>query len=121
MAKLKRATICLDPTLHRALRVKAAETETSVSDLVNGAVRLSLSEDAADLAVFEARVRAGLGVRRGAERPEAAWQAIRSSSNVPPPRNSRASLLKFAVLYSIDDTAETVTVVKIGNRRDQYR
>ncbi len=57
MAKVKRATIYLDPTLHRALRVKAAETETSVSALVNGAVRQSLGEDAADLAVFEARAR----------------------------------------------------------------
>jgi len=57
MTKVKRATIYLDPTLHRALRIKAAETETSVSDLVNVAVRRSLSEDAADLAVFEARAR----------------------------------------------------------------
>ncbi len=57
MAKVKRATIYLDPTLHRALRIKAAETETSLSDLVNVAVRRSLSEDAADLAVFEARAR----------------------------------------------------------------
>ncbi|MBI4521538.1 MAG: CopG family transcriptional regulator [Gemmatimonadetes bacterium] len=55
MTKLKRATVYLDPTLHRALRVKAAETETSVSDLVNHAVRRSLAEDAADLAVFEKR------------------------------------------------------------------
>jgi hypothetical protein len=55
MSKVKRATIYLDPLLHRALRVKAAETETSVSDLVNAAVRHSLSEDAADLAIFEAR------------------------------------------------------------------
>ncbi|HVH68117.1 MAG TPA: hypothetical protein VM716_09640 [Gemmatimonadales bacterium] len=57
MAKTKRATIYLDPGLHRALRVKAAETETSVSDLVNVAVRHSLSEDAADLAAFDARAR----------------------------------------------------------------
>ena len=57
MAKLTRVTIYLDPALHRALRVKAAETETSVSDLVNVAVRRSLNEDAADLAVFEARAR----------------------------------------------------------------
>ncbi|MGH2602995.1 MAG: CopG family transcriptional regulator [Dehalococcoidia bacterium] len=57
MNKVKRATIYLDPTLHRALRVKAAETEKSVSDLVNAAVRQSLSEDAADLAIFEARAR----------------------------------------------------------------
>ncbi len=57
MNKAKRATIYLDPTLHRALRVKAAETDKSVSDLVNAAVRQSLSEDAADLAIFEARAR----------------------------------------------------------------
>jgi hypothetical protein len=57
MHKVKRATIYLDPMLHRALRVKAAETEQSVSDLVNTAVRQSLSEDAADLAIFEVRAR----------------------------------------------------------------
>ena len=57
MAKLTRATIYLDPALHRALGVKAAETETSVSDLVSVAVRRSLTEDAADLAVFETRAR----------------------------------------------------------------
>ncbi len=56
MSKVKRATVYLDPSLHRALRVKAAETERSVSDLVNTAVRHSLGEDAADLAAFEARV-----------------------------------------------------------------
>lgn len=57
MPKLKRATVYLEPTLHRALRVKAAETENSVSDLVNAAVKQSLTEDATDLAIFEARAR----------------------------------------------------------------
>ena len=57
MNKAKRVTIYLEPMLHRALRLKAAETEKSVSDIVNAAVRQSLSEDAADLAVFEARAR----------------------------------------------------------------
>jgi len=52
---LKRATIYFDPRLHRALRMKAAETEHSVSDLVNEAVKRSLAEDAEDLAAFEAR------------------------------------------------------------------
>ena len=51
----KRATIYFDSDLHRALRLKAAETEQSVSELVNEAVKLSLSEDAEDLAAFEAR------------------------------------------------------------------
>jgi len=51
----KRATIYFDPDLHRALRLKAAETEQSVSELVNEAVKLSLAEEAEDLAAFEAR------------------------------------------------------------------
>ena len=51
----KRATIYFDPSLHRALRVKAAETDRSLSDLVNEAVKLSLAEDAEDLAAFEER------------------------------------------------------------------
>ena len=52
----KRATVYFDPALHRALRVKAAETERSISDLGNEAVKLSLVEDAEDLAAFEDRV-----------------------------------------------------------------
>jgi hypothetical protein len=51
----KRATIYLDPDLHKALKIKAAETSTSISDLVNIAVQESLSEDAEDLATIEAR------------------------------------------------------------------
>ena len=51
----KRTTIYFDPVLHRALRIKAAENDRSVSDLVNEAVRLSLAEDAEDLAAFEER------------------------------------------------------------------
>ena len=52
----KRSTIYLDPELHYALRLKAAETDRSVSDLVNEAVKLSLAEDAEDLAAFEERL-----------------------------------------------------------------
>jgi len=51
----KRATVYLDPMLHKALRIKAAETSRSISDLVNEAVRFSLAEDAEDLAVFTER------------------------------------------------------------------
>ena len=53
----KRATVYFDPALHRALRLKAAETDRSLSDLVNEAVKLSLAEDAEDLAAFETRAR----------------------------------------------------------------
>ncbi len=51
----KRATVYFDPLLHRALRLKSVETDRSVSDLVNEAVRTSLAEDADDIAAFEAR------------------------------------------------------------------
>jgi hypothetical protein len=51
----KRATVYLDPALHRALRLKAVETSRSFSDLVNDAVRRELAEDAADLESFEVR------------------------------------------------------------------
>lgn len=51
----KRATVYFDPTIHRALRLKAAETSRSLSDIVNDAVRQALAEDAEDLAAFEDR------------------------------------------------------------------
>ena len=51
----KRATVYFDPEIHRALRHKAAETDRSMSELVNDAVRASLAEDAEDLAAFEER------------------------------------------------------------------
>lgn len=52
---VRRTTIYFEPHLHRALRLKAAEIDRSVSDLVNEAVRLRLAEDAEDLAAFEDR------------------------------------------------------------------
>lgn len=52
----KRATVYFDPKIHHALRLKAAETDRSISDLVNEAVQLSLAEDAEDLAAFDNRV-----------------------------------------------------------------
>ena len=54
-SKTKRATIYLDPQLHRALRIKAAETDHSISDLVNEAIRQSLTEDMEDLEAFKER------------------------------------------------------------------
>ena len=55
--KPKRTTVYLEPDLHKALKVKAAETDQSVSELVSGAVRRSLLEDDEDLAVFKRRAR----------------------------------------------------------------
>ena len=51
----KRATVYFDPSLHRALRLKAAETDSSISELVNEAVKAALAEDAGDLEAFEVR------------------------------------------------------------------
>ncbi len=55
MDPTRRATIYLDAEVHRALRFKAAETERTISDLVNEAVRRSLAEDADDLVAIEGR------------------------------------------------------------------
>lgn len=52
---VKRTTIYVDTRLHKALRLKAAETDRSISDLVNEAVRLGLAEELEDLAAFEER------------------------------------------------------------------
>lgn len=51
----RRSTIYFKSSLHRALRIKAADTQRSLSDLVNDAVQMALCEDAEDLAAFEER------------------------------------------------------------------
>jgi hypothetical protein len=53
----KRATIYFDSEIHRALRLKSAASERSISDVVNEAVKLSLAEDAEDLAAFDSRAK----------------------------------------------------------------
>jgi hypothetical protein len=52
----KRATIYLDPQVHRAIKLKAAETEQSISDIVNDALRYALMEDMEDLEALRDRV-----------------------------------------------------------------
>jgi len=51
----KRTTVYLDSDLHHALRIKAAQTEHSMSELVQEAIKLSLAEDSIDLAAFDER------------------------------------------------------------------
>jgi plasmid stability protein len=51
----KRSTIYFDPQLHTALRIKAAHTHRSVSEIVNDAVRAALVEDQEDLSAFDER------------------------------------------------------------------
>jgi hypothetical protein len=62
----KRSTIYFEPEIHHALRIKAANTHQSVSEVVNEAVRLALREDAEDLSAFEER----------AEEPTLSYEAL---------------------------------------------
>ncbi len=52
----KRSTVYFEEDVHQALRIKAATTHQSVSEVVNEAVRNALREDQEDLSVFAQRV-----------------------------------------------------------------
>jgi len=51
----KRSTVYFDPDLYKALKIKAAHSERSLSELINQAIRYSLAEDAEDLSAFAER------------------------------------------------------------------
>ena len=53
----KRDTVYFDPTIHQALRMKAASSHLSVSEIVDEALRMQLAEDQEDLSAFDSRVR----------------------------------------------------------------
>ena len=53
----KRATIYFDPIIHKVIRVKAMETEQTISDIVNDALRHELAEDQEDLQDFSKRAK----------------------------------------------------------------
>ncbi len=55
MGTPERATVYFEAEVHKALRLRAAANDRSISDLVNEAVRVSLAEDAADLSAFDRR------------------------------------------------------------------
>jgi uncharacterized protein (DUF1778 family) len=55
MSSDTRTTIYFKPTVYRALKVKAAITDRSVSDLVNAAVLESLRENILDLEALDSR------------------------------------------------------------------
>ena len=52
----KRSTVYFDESIHQALRMKAVTSHRSLSEVVNDAVKLLLSEDQQDLTAFEQRV-----------------------------------------------------------------
>jgi hypothetical protein len=51
----KRTTVYLDPKLHKALRLKALDSNRSMSEIINQTLWVQLAEDAEDLAAFEER------------------------------------------------------------------
>lgn len=52
----KRSTVYFETDIHQALRIKAATTHQSVSEVVNEAVRVALREDQEDLKAFNQRI-----------------------------------------------------------------
>ena len=52
-----RTTLYLNPKIRRALKIKAATTDRSISDLVNEALVEALREDAIDLEAFKERTK----------------------------------------------------------------
>jgi plasmid stability protein len=51
----KRSTVYFEAEIHQALRIKAAMSHQSVSEIVNEAVRIALREDQEDLDAFTQR------------------------------------------------------------------
>jgi len=45
----KRSTVYFEPTIHQALKMRAASSNVSVSELIDEAVRLLMREDQEDL------------------------------------------------------------------------
>lgn len=52
----KRSTVYFEPAIHNALKMRAASSDSSVSELIDEAVRLLMREDQEDLAAVRARV-----------------------------------------------------------------
>lgn len=56
-ADVVRSTVYLLLELHQALRLKAAQSQRSMSDIVNEALRQALREDEEDLAAVRSRAK----------------------------------------------------------------
>ena len=52
----KRSTIYFDPDIHKALKLKAASSDVSISELMDEAARILLLEDQEDLQAVEDRI-----------------------------------------------------------------
>jgi hypothetical protein len=52
----QRSTVYFDPDIHKALRLKAAEENRSISKIINEAVLVLTTEDAEDFSDVDARM-----------------------------------------------------------------
>ena len=66
MSLSKRSTVYFEPAIHQALKMRAASTDSSVSEIIDEAVRLLMAEDQQDLAAIADRV----------EEPEMTYEAL---------------------------------------------
>lgn len=64
----KRSTVYFEPEIHQALKIRAASSHLSISEIVDEAVRVLMSEDQEDLEAFSKRV----------SEPEISYEALLS-------------------------------------------
>ena len=64
----KRSTVYFEPEIHQALKIRAASSQLSISEIVDEAVRVLMSEDQEDLKTFSERV----------NEPEISYEALLS-------------------------------------------
>ncbi|MFQ3197420.1 MAG: hypothetical protein ACI81A_001128 [Paraglaciecola sp.] len=65
----KRSTVYFEPAIHNALKLRAASSDSSVSELIDEAVRLFMREDQEDLAA----------IRHRADEPEISYEELLNS------------------------------------------
>ncbi len=53
----KRSTVYFEPNIHHALKIRAASSDVSISELIDEAVRLLMREDQEDLAEISERIK----------------------------------------------------------------
>ena len=96
------------------MKIKAATTDRSLSELVNAAVTAALREDALDLEAFERRRK-----EQAARLKVLEDLGVTGSYSVVVKRSAERELR--AVGSSVDDEQRIVEVVRIGHRREGYR
>jgi hypothetical protein len=56
MRLTKRATVYFDPDIHKTLKVRAAESSSSISEIINNLLRTEFLTDQEDLKAYRQRV-----------------------------------------------------------------